>query len=80
VKELDLEPVQSIWSGCPWGRYRFRCMAKKLRVETMDEEMEYLKFGETGLGVSRLRVGCMTSGIPNRGTHPWKLDEERASR
>jgi 1-deoxyxylulose-5-phosphate synthase len=38
--------------------------------------MEYVKFGKTGLGVSRLCVGCMTYGVPNRGPHPWTLDEE----
>jgi aryl-alcohol dehydrogenase-like predicted oxidoreductase len=38
--------------------------------------MEYVKFGETGLEVSRLSLGCMTYGDPSRGTHPWTLDEE----
>lgn len=37
--------------------------------------MEYVKFGKTGLGVSRLCIGCMTYGIPDRGPHPWTLDE-----
>jgi aryl-alcohol dehydrogenase-like predicted oxidoreductase len=40
--------------------------------------MDYVKFGRTGLGVSRLCVGCMTYGIPNRGAHLWTLDEEKA--
>jgi aryl-alcohol dehydrogenase-like predicted oxidoreductase len=40
--------------------------------------MEYVKFGKTGLDVSRLCVGCMTYGIPGRGTHPWTLDEEKS--
>jgi 1-deoxyxylulose-5-phosphate synthase len=40
--------------------------------------MEYVKFGKTGLGVSRLCIGCMTYGIPNRGTHLWTLDEEKS--
>src|SRR6201991_1863898 len=38
--------------------------------------MEYVKFGKTGLRVSRLCIGCMTYGIPNRGPHPWTLNEE----
>ncbi|GAB2892126.1 aldo/keto reductase [Paraburkholderia jirisanensis] len=38
--------------------------------------MEYVKFGSTGLEVSRLTLGCMTYGAPDRGTHPWTLDEE----
>jgi aryl-alcohol dehydrogenase-like predicted oxidoreductase len=40
--------------------------------------MEYVKFGKTGLGVSRVCIGCMTYGIPDRGPHPWTLDEEKS--
>jgi aryl-alcohol dehydrogenase-like predicted oxidoreductase len=40
--------------------------------------MDYVKFGKTGLGVSRLCIGCMTYGIPDRGRHPWTLDEEKS--
>jgi aryl-alcohol dehydrogenase-like predicted oxidoreductase len=40
--------------------------------------MEYVKFGNTGLGVSRLCIGCMTYGIPDRGSHPWTLGEEKS--
>src|SRR4051794_6805873 len=38
--------------------------------------MEYKKLGSTGLDVSRLCLGCMTFGIPDRGNHEWTLDEE----
>jgi aryl-alcohol dehydrogenase-like predicted oxidoreductase len=37
--------------------------------------MEYVKLGHTGLEVSRICLGCMTFGVPNRGPHPWTLDE-----
>jgi aryl-alcohol dehydrogenase-like predicted oxidoreductase len=40
--------------------------------------MEYVKFGKTGLGVSRVCIGCMTYGIPERGPHPWTLDENKS--
>ncbi len=40
--------------------------------------MDYVKFGRSGLGVSRLCIGCMTYGIPGRGSHPWTLDEEKS--
>jgi aryl-alcohol dehydrogenase-like predicted oxidoreductase len=40
--------------------------------------MDYVKFGGTGLGVSRLCVGCMSYGTPGRGPHPWTLDEEHS--
>jgi 1-deoxyxylulose-5-phosphate synthase len=38
--------------------------------------MQYTKLGRTGLDVSRLCLGCMTYGIPDRGNHAWTLDEE----
>src|ERR1700748_3381281 len=38
--------------------------------------MDYVKFGSTGLEVSRLALGCMTYGVPERGSHPWTLPEE----
>jgi aryl-alcohol dehydrogenase-like predicted oxidoreductase len=49
-------------------------------AKTSDEggNMEYVKFGKTGLGVSRVCIGCMTYGIPDRGSHPWTLDEEKS--
>ena len=28
------------------------------------------------LSVSRIALGCMSFGVPKRGTHPWSLDEE----
>lgn len=31
--------------------------------------------GHAGLVVSRICLGCMTYGVPERGTHPWTLDE-----
>jgi aryl-alcohol dehydrogenase-like predicted oxidoreductase len=40
--------------------------------------MEYVRFGSTGLEVSRLCLGCMSYGEPGRGAHPWSLPEEQA--
>jgi aryl-alcohol dehydrogenase-like predicted oxidoreductase len=37
--------------------------------------MKYTRLGHTGLSVSRLCLGCMTYGLPERGAHPWTLDE-----
>ena len=37
--------------------------------------MEYVKLGSTGLEVSRICLGCMSFGVPDRGGHPWSLDE-----
>jgi 1-deoxyxylulose-5-phosphate synthase len=40
--------------------------------------MDYVKLGRSGLEVSRLCLGCMTYGTPDRGNHPWTLDEEQS--
>ncbi len=40
--------------------------------------MHYVKLGRTGLDVSRICLGCMTYGAPDRGAHPWTLDEARS--
>jgi aryl-alcohol dehydrogenase-like predicted oxidoreductase len=38
--------------------------------------MKIVKLGRTGLDVSRICLGCMSYGAPERGTHPWSLDEQ----
>jgi len=38
--------------------------------------MNYVRLGKTGLRVSRICLGCMTYGVPERGAHPWSLNEE----
>lgn len=40
--------------------------------------MDYVNLGRTGLRVSRVCLGCMTYGVPERGAHPWSLDEEKS--
>jgi aryl-alcohol dehydrogenase-like predicted oxidoreductase len=40
--------------------------------------MDTVKLGNTGLDVSRLVLGCMTFGDPQRGTHEWTLPEEES--
>jgi 1-deoxyxylulose-5-phosphate synthase len=40
--------------------------------------MDYVNLGKTGLKVSRLCLGCMTYGVPERGAHPWTLEEEQS--
>lgn len=40
--------------------------------------MNYVKLGFTGLEVSRICLGCMTFGTPDRGAHSWTLNEERS--
>ncbi|MBB3966251.1 aldo/keto reductase [Rhizobium metallidurans] len=38
--------------------------------------MDYVKFGGTGLEVSKICLGCMTFGDPGRGNHSWTQAEE----
>ena len=38
--------------------------------------MQYKTLGKTDLKVSRLCLGCMTFGEPDRGKHAWTLPEE----
>lgn len=40
--------------------------------------MQYVKLGSTGVDVSRLCLGCMTFGIPERGNHTWTLTDEKS--
>jgi 1-deoxyxylulose-5-phosphate synthase len=40
--------------------------------------MDYVKLGGTGLEVSRICLGCMTFGVPDRGAHTWTLNDEKS--
>jgi aryl-alcohol dehydrogenase-like predicted oxidoreductase len=40
--------------------------------------MDYVKLGHTGLDVSRICLGCMSYGVPDRGNHRWTLNEEQS--
>jgi aryl-alcohol dehydrogenase-like predicted oxidoreductase len=40
--------------------------------------MEYTNLGKSGLKVSRICLGCMSYGVPERGSHPWSLDEVKS--
>jgi len=40
--------------------------------------MKYVKLGRTGIDISRLCLGCMSYGVPERGSHPLVLDDEQA--
>jgi aryl-alcohol dehydrogenase-like predicted oxidoreductase len=39
--------------------------------------MDYARLGHTGLEASRVTLGCMTYGIPERGSHLWTLSEDQ---
>lgn len=40
--------------------------------------MEYVKLGNTGLDVSRICLGCMGFGDPDRWIHSWVLREDES--
>ncbi|ERK31479.1 aldo/keto reductase [Clostridium intestinale] len=40
--------------------------------------MEYIKFGNTGMDVSRLCLGCMSFGDSEKWIHKWVLNEEKS--
>jgi 1-deoxyxylulose-5-phosphate synthase len=40
--------------------------------------VEYVKFGSTGMDVSRICLGAMSYGVPERGAHLWSLPEDEA--
>ena len=40
--------------------------------------MQTTYLGNTGVKVSRLCLGCMSYGAPERGTHLWTLSEDKA--
>ncbi|EOI00608.1 hypothetical protein UAY_01711 [Enterococcus moraviensis ATCC BAA-383] len=42
--------------------------------------MEYVKFGNTGMEVSRICLGAMGFGDPNSGFHEWVLEEEESKK
>ena len=39
--------------------------------------MEYIRFGASGMKVSRMCIGCMSYGAPNE-QWPWALNEEQS--
>ena len=38
--------------------------------------MEYARLGTSGLTVSAVTLGCMSYGVPERGSHAWTLGED----
>ncbi|MEV4736848.1 MULTISPECIES: aldo/keto reductase [unclassified Microbacterium] len=42
----------------------------------MLEADDSVRLGRSGLKISKIVLGCMSFGAPDRGTHPWSLDEE----
>ena len=40
--------------------------------------MDYVKLGKSGLKVSRVCLGCMSFGVPERGQHLWSLNEDQS--
>jgi aryl-alcohol dehydrogenase (NADP+) len=61
-------------TAAPGGKMKLSRMATTGGLPAM----HYVKLGTTGLDVSRICLGCMSFGEPDRGTHPWSLTEEQS--
>ena len=48
------------------------------KIGSEKNSMETMRLGKTGLKVSRICLGCMSYGVPERGAHPWSLNEEQS--
>jgi aryl-alcohol dehydrogenase-like predicted oxidoreductase len=55
-------------------KYNALCSSRHAK----ERSMEYVKLGRTGLDVSRICVGCMSYGDPERGSHKWTLPEKES--
>lgn len=38
--------------------------------------MDYVRLGDSGLEISVITLGCMSFGVPERGTHAWTMGAE----
>jgi aryl-alcohol dehydrogenase-like predicted oxidoreductase len=54
------------------------CLAQQTPDGPLSNIMDYIQLGKTGLKVSRLCLGCMSYGVPERGPHPWTLPEDQS--
>ena len=58
-----------------------KCQTKAARTAALQPSaytagMEHTPLGKTGLVVSKICLGCMSYGIPERGNHTWTLPED----
>ncbi len=51
--------------------------AGPIKPEDLIEPMDYARLGNSGLKVSRICLGCMSYGVPERGAHAWSLEESQ---
>lgn len=50
-----------------------------LLSDGVEERMQYMRLGKSSLWVSRVGLGCMSYGDPQKGWNPWVLGEEAAA-
>lgn len=71
VGVVDVKIHRLAYSGAPYGD-------RSHHITRGGMDVEYTKLGRTGLDVSRICLGCMSYGTPDRGGHPWTLEEDAA--
>lgn len=50
------------------------------RLITPGDKMDYVKFGNTGMDISRICLGGFSFGDATKEYHAWALDYERVAR
>ena len=65
-------------SGCATCRSGWTDFSPDPHEHLWRHTVQYMKLGRTGLDILRICLGCMSYGEPDRGTHPWTLDEEES--
>ena len=75
---LKRKSVKLMNGGVIWVKYQVAAQFGKF--PTKEFLMNYTSLGKTGLKVSRICLGCMSYGVPERGPHPWSLDEDKSGR
>src|SRR5258707_7906053 len=65
------------WSSPHFGRKKISTVRfVGIRRSRSPQEVEQWNLGRTGLEVSRICLGCMSYGVPDRGNHAWRIGEE----
>ena len=77
MAHLRFKSVKKMAGDVHWFRYQGDRQFGS-QNEKAGFAMKYIRLGETGLKVSRICLGCMSYGVPERGPHLWSIPEDQA--